>query len=43
MSAQPDKQQTQGASMYESAAKIYPREIKGRFANLSRLATLCSA
>ena len=26
--------------MYESAKKIYPREIGGRFANLSRLATL---
>jgi len=30
----------QGASMYESAAKIYPREIDGKFATLSRLATL---
>ncbi|MCH9696316.1 MAG: cytochrome c oxidase accessory protein CcoG [Gammaproteobacteria bacterium] len=26
--------------MYESAKKIYPREIKGRFANLSKLATI---
>ena len=26
--------------MYESAKKIYPREIGGRFANLSRLATI---
>ncbi|MDJ0708798.1 MAG: cytochrome c oxidase accessory protein CcoG [Woeseiaceae bacterium] len=30
----------QGASLYESAEKIYPREIGGRFANLSRLATI---
>jgi len=30
----------QSASMYESATKIYPREIGGRFANLSRLATI---
>jgi len=28
------------APMYESAKKIYPREIKGRFANLSKLATI---
>ncbi len=27
-------------TMYESAAKIYPREIGGRFANLSKLATV---
>ena len=40
MAEQAGKQQTQGASMYESAAKIYPREIKGRFASLTRLATL---
>ncbi|MEO1202697.1 MAG: cytochrome c oxidase accessory protein CcoG, partial [Pseudomonadota bacterium] len=30
----------QAASLYESAAKIYPREIKGRFATLSKIATL---
>ena len=30
----------QGASMYESAKKIYPREIGGRFDKLSRLATI---
>ena len=30
----------QPASMYVSAAKIYPREIKGRFANLSKVATI---
>jgi cytochrome c oxidase accessory protein FixG len=28
------------ASMYESAKKIYPREMGGRFANLSKLATV---
>ncbi len=28
------------ASMYESAKKIYPREMSGRFASLSKLATL---
>jgi cytochrome c oxidase accessory protein FixG len=31
---------TQDASMYESAAKIYPREMRGRFANMSRYATI---
>ena len=30
----------QGASLYESATKIYPREISGRFENLSRIATV---
>ena len=30
----------QGAGLFESAAKIYPREMKGRFANLSKLATI---
>jgi cytochrome c oxidase accessory protein FixG len=30
----------QSASMYESAKKIYPREIGGRFADLSKLATI---
>ncbi len=30
----------QGASMYESAKKIYPREIGGRFDRLSKLATV---
>ncbi len=30
----------QPASMYESQKKIYPREIGGRFANLSKLATV---
>jgi len=28
------------ASLYESAKKIYPREMSGRFANLSKLATV---
>ena len=30
----------EGASLYESAKKIYPREISGRFERLSRLATV---
>ena len=30
----------QGASMYESAKKIYPREMGGRFDRLSRIATI---
>jgi cytochrome c oxidase accessory protein FixG len=30
----------QPASMYESQKKIYPREIGGRFANLSKIATV---
>ncbi|MEL7186751.1 MAG: cytochrome c oxidase accessory protein CcoG [Pseudomonadota bacterium] len=30
----------QAASMYESAQKIYPREIDGRFEKLSKLATI---
>ena len=30
----------QGAALYESAKKIYPREIGGRFDRLSRLATI---
>ncbi|MGA8204999.1 MAG: cytochrome c oxidase accessory protein CcoG [Woeseiaceae bacterium] len=40
MAAPPDKRGTEAAPMYESAEKIYPREIGGRFANLSRLATI---
>ncbi|MGB5625152.1 MAG: cytochrome c oxidase accessory protein CcoG [Woeseiaceae bacterium] len=32
--------QPQAASMYESAKKIYPREIGGRFDKLSKLATV---
>ena len=35
-----DKAETQSASLYESATKIYPREQGGRFANLSKLATI---
>ena len=31
---------SEGASLYEAAKKIYPREIGGRFANLSRLSTV---
>ena len=30
----------QGATLYEAAQKIYPREIGGRFDRLSRLATI---
>ncbi|MEJ2273633.1 MAG: cytochrome c oxidase accessory protein CcoG [Woeseiaceae bacterium] len=30
----------QGAALYESAEKIYPREISGRFDRLSRIATI---
>jgi len=32
--------QTQTAGLYESAKKIYPREMDGRFAKLSKLATI---
>ncbi len=31
---------SEGAPLYAAAKKIYPREIGGRFANLSRLATI---
>ena len=40
MSKDRDNVPTQSASLYESAAKIYPREQSGRFANLSKLATI---
>ena len=40
MSAKLAKPRPSGASLYESEQKIYPREIKGRFASLSKLATL---
>jgi len=40
MAGTPDNTGAQAASMYESAAKIYPREMQGRFANLSKLATV---
>jgi cytochrome c oxidase accessory protein FixG len=39
MSAEQNKG-AQAASMYASAEKIYPREMSGRFANLSKLATI---
>jgi cytochrome c oxidase accessory protein FixG len=39
MAAPAEKRGPEAAPMYESAEKIYPREIGGRFANLSRLAT----
>jgi cytochrome c oxidase accessory protein FixG len=40
MSAKPDNAKVQGAPMFASAEKIYPREIQGRFERLSRLATV---
>ena len=39
MAGPPDKRGSEAAPMYESAEKIYPREIGGRFARLSKLAT----
>lgn len=39
MSARQEKDRVPGAPMFESAEKIYPREMKGRFDRLSRLAT----
>ncbi len=39
MSKSKQKEQPRAAALYESAKKIYPREIKGRFATLSKLAT----
>jgi cytochrome c oxidase accessory protein FixG len=39
MAQGPSKPPAQGGAMYESAAKIYPREQKGRFDKLSKLAT----
>jgi cytochrome c oxidase accessory protein FixG len=39
MSAKVEKPGAQGAPMFASAEKIYPREMKGRFDRLSRLAT----
>ena len=35
-----DTARPQSAPLYEREEKIYPREMRGRFANLSRLATL---
>ena len=40
MSADPESAKPQGGSMYASAEKIYPREMKGRFDRLSKLATV---
>ncbi len=40
MSAKPDNAKAQGAPMFASAEKIYPREMKGRFDRLSKLATV---
>ncbi len=40
MATAPDKTPPPDTSLYESAAKIYPREQAGRFANLSKLATI---
>ena len=40
MASPEDKKGASASSMYESAAKIYPREIGGKFANLSKLATV---
>ena len=39
MSSEPNTG-AQGAPMYASAEKIYPREMSGRYANLSKLATI---
>ncbi|MDH3430183.1 MAG: cytochrome c oxidase accessory protein CcoG [Gammaproteobacteria bacterium] len=39
MNTKTDTDRPQAAALYESATKIYPREIKGRFASLSKLAT----
>jgi len=40
MTTQRENKGAQSAPLYESAAKIYPREIGGKFANLSKLATV---
>ena len=40
MSTEPKPAEAQSASLYASAEKIYPREMKGRFANLSALSTV---
>jgi cytochrome c oxidase accessory protein FixG len=39
MSTPTNTDRPRAAALYESATKIYPREIKGRFASLSKLAT----
>ena len=40
MASTNDNGAEQAAPLYQSAQKIYPREIKGRYASLSKLATL---
>ena len=40
MSAKAEKDRAPGAPMFASAEKIYPREVKGRFESLSKLATI---
>jgi len=40
MKPYPETNKAPGASMYASAEKIYPREMKGRFDKLSKLATI---
>jgi cytochrome c oxidase accessory protein FixG len=40
MSVKADKDKVHGAPMFASAEKIYPREMKGRFDRLSKLATI---
>ncbi len=40
MSTEAETPRPQSAALYESEKKIYPREIKGKFASLSKLATL---
>ena len=40
MAGKAEASAAQAAPLFESAVKIYPREIKGRYASLSRLATL---
>jgi len=40
MATHPENKGAQSSPLYESAAKIYPREIGGKFANLSKLATV---
>ena len=39
MSTPTNTDRPRAATLYESAIKIYPREIKGRFESLSKLAT----
>ncbi|MDJ0699701.1 MAG: cytochrome c oxidase accessory protein CcoG [Woeseiaceae bacterium] len=39
MSTRQDTDRPRAAALYESAKKIYPREIKGRYESLSKLAT----